>query len=76
MGKDESYIEYVKDRPGHDRKYAIDATKISKLGWTPIYTKENFEQGLKETVEWYLTNKDWVQDILDRKSDELNKCVK
>ncbi len=76
MGKDESYIEYVKDRPGHDRKYAIDATKISKLGWAPIYTKENFEQGLKETVEWYLTNKDWVQDILDRKSDELNKCVK
>lgn len=76
MNKDESYIEYVKDRPGHDRKYAIDSSKILKLGWKPVYTKENFEKGLKETVDWYIKNKEWVQDILDRKSNELNKCVK
>jgi len=49
-GKDESFIEYVKDRPGHDRRYALDISKINKLGWKP---RHSFEEALKETVEWY-----------------------
>lgn len=76
MGKDESNIEYVKDRPGHDRKYAIDSTKIKSLGWRPTYTRENFEEGLRETVEWYINNKEWVNNIEQNKQNELNKCVK
>jgi dTDP-glucose 4,6-dehydratase len=72
MGKGEDMIEYVTDRPGHDRKYAIDATKILELGWEPEYVKDKFEQGLKETVDWYLNNKDWVEDLW-KKKDELNK---
>ncbi len=70
--KSEDMIEYVKDRPGHDRRYAIDATKIKKLGWQPDYPKEKFKQGLKETIEWYLDNKDWVEDLW-KKKDEMNK---
>nr|MDJ0682655.1 GDP-mannose 4,6-dehydratase [Xenococcaceae cyanobacterium MO_167.B52] len=55
-------INFVKDRPGHDRRYAIDATKIkTELGWTPEVT---VEQGLKLTVEWYLQNRDWWQPLL------------
>lgn len=76
MGKDESSIEYVKDRPGHDKKYAIDSSKIKNLGWKPKYTKENFKDGLKETVYWYLNNKDWVDNIKKNKEQELNKCVR
>ncbi|MBP9732379.1 MAG: dTDP-glucose 4,6-dehydratase [Candidatus Magasanikbacteria bacterium] len=58
MNKDESSIEYVKDRPGHDRRYAIDFTKAKKeLEWEPQIT---FEQGLKEMVEWYLANTEWL----------------
>lgn len=57
MGKDESQIEYVKDRPGHDRRYAIDWSKIKReLGWTP---EHDFEEALKETIEWYTKNKQW-----------------
>ncbi|MEQ1619827.1 MAG: dTDP-glucose 4,6-dehydratase [Methylococcales bacterium] len=56
-------ITYVKDRPGHDLRYAIDASKIaSELGWTP---EETFETGLKKTVQWYLDNLDWCQHIQD-----------
>ncbi len=76
MGKDESSIEYVKDRPGHDRKYAIDSSKIKALGWKPIYTKDNFRQGLEETVKWYMDNKEWVENIEKNKKNELNTCVK
>ena len=55
-------ITYVKDRPGHDARYAIDASKIQReLGWMP---KETFETGLRKTVQWYLNNKRWWQDIL------------
>lgn len=62
LGKSESLIKYVKDRPGHDRRYAIDNTKItSELGWEPVYT---FEQGMKETIQWYLDNGDWIENIL------------
>lgn len=62
LGKDESLIEYVIDRPGHDLRYAIDPTKISKeLGWLP---KTSFEEGIKKTVQWYLDNKEWWQHVL------------
>lgn len=55
-------ITFVKDRPGHDRRYAIDAGKIQReLGWTPGYT---FERGLRETVRWYLENQEWVKAVL------------
>jgi dTDP-glucose 4,6-dehydratase len=54
-------ITYVKDRPGHDRRYAIDASKIEReLGWKP---RETFETGLRKTVEWYLNNTEWIQDV-------------
>ncbi|CAN5251438.1 dTDP-glucose 4,6-dehydratase [soil metagenome] len=54
-------ITYVKDRPGHDRRYAIDAAKIQQeLGWLPL---ETFESGIKKTVQWYLDNQTWVQDV-------------
>lgn len=54
-------ITYVADRPGHDQRYAIDATKIARaLGWKPL---ETFETGLRKTVEWYLANTDWVQGV-------------
>lgn len=62
LGKPESLIKFVKDRPGHDRRYAIDATKIrTELGWEPKHT---FETGIKETIDWYLENKDWWENII------------
>lgn len=62
LGKDESLIEYVTDRKGHDRRYAIDPTKIkNELGWEPT-TK--FDEGIKKTIAWYLENKDWWQNII------------
>ena len=61
LDKPESLIRYVKDRPGHDRRYAIDASKMKReLGWEPVYT---FERGICETVEWYLQNQDWWRAI-------------
>lgn len=58
-----SQITFVADRPGHDRRYAIDASKLrDELGWEPAYT---FEQGIGETVDWYLSNQDWVKRVLD-----------
>ena len=62
LGKSESLINHVKDRPGHDRRYAVDSTKIkTQLGWEPEYT---FEQGMKETIQWYLDNVQWIDDIV------------
>lgn len=62
LGKSEDLITYVKDRPGHDTRYAIDNTKITtELGWKPQYT---FEQGIKETIDWYLDNVDWIEKIV------------
>ncbi len=59
----ESLITFVKDRPGHDRRYAIDASKIEQeLGWTP---NENFDSGMARTVDWYLDNQAWVGRVLD-----------
>ena len=63
VGKDESLIHYVKDRPGHDLRYAIDPTKIeSELGWKPEYT---FETGIVQTIQWYLDNKEWWEHIVN-----------
>ena len=61
VGESGQLITYIKDRPGHDRRYAIDATKINKeLGWYPTVT---FEQGLEETITWYLENKEWLEHV-------------
>lgn len=61
LGKPESLIKFVQDRLGHDRRYAIDANKIkTELGWQPEYT---FEQGIKETIKWYLENRKWWERI-------------
>lgn len=62
LGKSEDLIEFVTDRPGHDRRYAIDPTKIhNELGWLPA-TK--FDDGIKKTIEWYLTHKSWWEKII------------
>ncbi|WP_138755230.1 dTDP-glucose 4,6-dehydratase [Paenibacillus sinopodophylli] len=61
LGKSESLISYVKDRLGHDRRYAIDADKIrNELGWQP---KFNYEDGIKETIRWYLSNTEWMAQV-------------
>lgn len=61
QGESEQLITYVKDRPGHDRRYAIDATKINKeLGWKPSVT---FEEGLSQTIDWYLQNTEWLKHV-------------
>ncbi|MNF00580.1 dTDP-glucose 4,6-dehydratase [compost metagenome] len=60
-GESAELITYVKDRAGHDLRYAIDATKLfDELGWKPSIT---FEEGLRETVKWYLNNQDWVKEV-------------
>lgn len=62
LDKPESLIRYVKDRPGHDLRYAIDPTKIeTEIGWEPKY---NFDTGIKQTIEWYLENQDWWKHII------------
>ncbi len=60
LGKDESSIEFVKDRQGHDRRYALDSTKLHKLGWKP---KHKFEQALKDTINWYKKNEKWWKPL-------------
>lgn len=63
FNKNEDLIEYVADRPGHDRRYAIDNTKITtELGWKPSYT---FEEGIKETIQWYVDNTEWLEKIVN-----------
>ena len=60
-GESRGLITFVKDRPGHDRRYAIDAAKIRRdLSWEPSYT---FESGIQETIDWYLANSDWVAHV-------------
>ena len=62
LNKPESLITYVKDRPGHDLRYAIDPQKLeNELGWKPVYT---FDTGIKQTIEWYLNNKQWWENII------------
>ena len=70
LNKNDSFIDYVKDRPGHDRRYAIDATKLRVLGWSP---KMNFNNGIKQTIEWYKNNEGWWKKI---KSGEYLKYYK
>ena len=61
LGKSDDLIEYIKDRPGHDRRYAIDPTKIeTELGWKPTY---NFDTGIKKTIEWNLQNQEWLKHV-------------
>ena len=60
-GENRSLVTFVKDRPGHDRRYAIDASRLKNdLGWSPAYT---FEQGIAETIDWYLANGEWVAEV-------------
>jgi dTDP-glucose 4,6-dehydratase len=66
LNKPEDNFEFVKDRPGHDRRYAIDQRKIMKLGWKPDYSRSKFEKGLKETIQWYQENTQWVEDLWDK----------
>lgn len=71
MGKSEDLITFVEDRKGHDLRYAIDSTKVEKeLHWDRTYT---FEQGIKETVDWYLNHTDWIDDILSGNYKEAYK---
>ena len=71
LKKPESLIEYVKDRPGHDKRYAIDSTKIQKeLGWMPANT---FEEAIEKTIKWYLKNEDWWRRILTGEYQEYYK---
>jgi dTDP-glucose 4,6-dehydratase len=67
-GASEELITYIKDRPGHDKRYAIDATKINQeLGWAPTVT---FEEGLEKTIEWYLRNESWLRNVTSGRYQE------
>lgn len=71
LGKSQELIQYVKDRPGHDKRYAIDNTKIkSELGWYPSYT---FEKGVKDTIQWYLENEQWMYTVVNGEYKEYYK---
>src|SRR6266516_1303537 len=59
-GADDSLITYVEDRPGHDRRYSLDTSKLRGLGWSP---RRAFETGLRETVEWYRERRDWWEPL-------------
>lgn len=62
-GESEKLITFIKDRPGHDLRYAIDSSKLQKeLGWKPSV---NFEEGLEKTVEWYLENEEWLNNVIN-----------
>ena len=75
MGKDESWLEHVNDRPGHDMRYAIDASKLqNELGWQPKYT--DFRQGLQDTIDWYTKNESWwkpQKEATEAKYKELGR---
>ena len=74
MGKSEDLITFVTDRPGHDLRYAIDSTKVeNELGWTLTH---NFDDGIKETVDWYLNHQDWIDNILSGDYKKDNELVR
>jgi dTDP-glucose 4,6-dehydratase len=68
LGKSESLIQYVKDRPGHDRRYSIDCSKLKKLGWEP---RVKFDHGIKSTVKWYKENRTWWEKIKQKEFNEF-----
>lgn len=71
LGKSEDLIHYVTDRPGHDMRYAIDPTKVkNELGWEPTTT---FDEGIKQTIQWYLDNKSWWENILSGEYENYYK---
>ncbi|MFA6447004.1 MAG: dTDP-glucose 4,6-dehydratase [Patescibacteria group bacterium] len=76
FGKGDEMIKFVEDRKGHDRRYAVNASKIEALGWKPLYPREKFEQALKETIEWYLKNTDWVEALWKRKQEWDEKALR
>jgi len=62
LGRPETLVSYIADRPGHDRRYAIDSSKIqNELGWKP---KTEFQNGIRKTIEWYLNNRDWLKNTV------------
>jgi dTDP-glucose 4,6-dehydratase len=65
LGKPFSLIQLVADRPAHDRRYAVDTSRLRALGWSPRW---EFEQGLRQTIEWYRTHVDWWQEIKHQKA--------
>ena len=67
LGKDESQIEYVEDRLGHDFRYALDIEKVKKIGWQP---RHSFEEAMKKTIRWYLENKNWWKKLKQKEFDE------
>lgn len=72
MGKDENDFDWVKDRPGHDRRYAIDSTKLrTELGWQPQHT--NFEEGLAQTIQWYKDNESWWRPVKEATEAKYSK---
>ena len=72
MGKDENDFDWVKDRPGHDRRYAIDSTKLrTELGWQPQHT--NFEEGLAQTIQWYKDNESWWRPVKEATEARYSK---
>lgn len=72
MGKDENDFDWVKDRPGHDRRYAIDSTKLrTELGWQPQHT--NFEEGLAQTIQWYKENEAWWRPVKEATEAKYTK---
>ena len=74
LGKSERLIRFVKDRPGHDRRYAIDSRKIKmELVWNPAHT---FEEGIEETIRWYLNNSEWIEAVTSGNyAKYYEKCI-
>ena len=70
LGKTDSVLKFVSDRPAHDRRYALDSAKLKALGWQPEY---NFEKALELTVKWYRDNKAWWEALKGRKFDTYYK---
>jgi dTDP-glucose 4,6-dehydratase len=66
LGLSEELVEFVKDRPGHDRRYSIDCSKIKKLGWKP---KTNLEEGLRKTIYWFESNREWWEKIKEKQKE-------
>ncbi len=70
LNKDKSFIEHVKDRPGHDLRYALDCEKIKKMGWRPKY---NFSQAIKQTIDWYKNNPEWWKKLKNKSFKQYYK---